>query len=54
MIYKLQLYFQKFVNSETQREECVGCKCLSTKNKRLSSSLKTAMFKLKKERFAQD
>ncbi|CAB3988543.1 Hypothetical predicted protein [Paramuricea clavata] len=45
---------QKFVDSETQTEECVGCKCLSTKNKRLRSSLKTAMFKLKKERFAQE
>ena len=32
MIYKLQLYFQTF-DSETQTEECVGCKCLSTKKK---------------------
>ena len=51
MIYKLQLlYFQKFVDNETQTEECAGCKSLSTKNKRLRSSLKSANFKLSKER----
>ena len=54
MIYRLQLlYFQKFVDGETQTEECVGCKRLLTKNKRLRSSLKSVKFKLSKERLAQ-
>ena len=56
MIYKLQLlYLQKFVDNETQTEECAGCKSLLTKkqtNKRLRSSLKSAKFKLSKERLA--
>ncbi len=53
MVYKLQLYFQKYIDSETQTEECAGCKSLSTKNKSLRSSLKSANFKLTKERLAQ-
>ena len=54
MIYKLELlYFQKFVDSGTQTEKCAGCKNLLTKNKRLRSSLKSAKFKLSKERLAQ-
>jgi hypothetical protein len=53
-IYKLQLlYFQKFVDSETQTEECAGCKSLLTKIKRLRSSLQSANIKLSKERLAQ-
>ena len=49
----MQLYFQTFVDSETQTEECAGCKGLSTKNKRLRSTLKSAKFKLTQERLAQ-
>ena len=48
----IQLYFQTFVDSETQTDECAGCKDLSTKNKRLRSSLKSAKFKLTQERLA--
>ena len=50
MTYELQLlYFQTFVDSGTQTEEC---KNLLTKNKRLSSS-NSAKFKLSKEKLAQ-